>query len=96
MFVSFVLAGAVVAAQQQLTPAQTIDRRTVGDRLAGDVALSPDDSRVIYTVAEPVKGTAQTRALWRLDVASGQSRQLTFPGYDKYLRAATTPTAPHP
>jgi dipeptidyl aminopeptidase/acylaminoacyl peptidase len=80
MLVSFVLAGAVVAAQQQLTPAQTIDRRTIGDRTTGDLAFSPDDSRVLYTVAEPAKGTARARAIWLLDVATAQSRQLTFSG----------------
>ena len=75
-----VLAGAVAAGQQRLTPALSLDRRTIGDRSAGDLAFSPDGSRVIYTVAEPAKGTARARAIWMLDVASGQSRPLTFSG----------------
>jgi Tol biopolymer transport system component len=80
VLVLLLLAGAVVAAQQRLTPAQTLDRRAIGDRTAGDLAFSPDGSRVIYTVAEPVQGTSRARAIWLLELASGQSRQLTFSG----------------
>jgi dipeptidyl aminopeptidase/acylaminoacyl peptidase len=72
------VATAVVAAQT-LTPEQTLDRRGIGERSAG-VAFSPDDARVVFTVAEPVKGMARARAIWMYDLASGQSRQLTFSG----------------
>ena len=72
------LATAVVAAQV-LTPEQTLDRRAIGERGAG-IEFSPDGARVVFTVAEPVKGTARARAIWMYDLASGQSRQLTFSG----------------
>jgi dipeptidyl aminopeptidase/acylaminoacyl peptidase len=82
-----VLAGAAVNAQTpvtrqsvSLTPEQALDRRAVGDRASSDLGFSPDGSRLVFTVAEPIKGTARARALWLLDVASGQLRQLTFSG----------------
>src|SRR5258708_25497643 len=76
--VLFALATAGVAAQV-LTPGQTRDRRAIGERGAG-VAFSPDGARVVFTVADPVKGAARARAIWIYDLASGQSRQLTFAG----------------
>src|SRR5205814_10452119 len=73
-----VLATAVVAAQT-LTPEQTLDRRSIGERGAG-LEFSPDGARVVFTVAEAVKGTARARAIWVYELSSGQSRQLTFSG----------------
>jgi dipeptidyl aminopeptidase/acylaminoacyl peptidase len=68
------LAGAVVVAQPSaLTPDQTLDRRGVGE-----LDLSPDGARLLFTVTEPVKGTARQRNIWVLDVANGTVRQLTF------------------
>src|SRR5258708_31398276 len=76
--VLFALATAVVAAQV-LTPGQTLDRRAIGERGAG-VAFAPDGARLVFTVADPVKGAARARAIWMLDVAGGALRQLTFSG----------------
>ena len=73
-----VLATAVVAAQT-LTPEQTLDRRSIGERGAGP-EFSPDGSRVVFTVAEPVKSATRARAIWLYELSSGQSRQLTFSG----------------
>ena len=68
------LAGAVVVAQPSaLTPEQTLDRRGVGE-----LDLSPDGARLLFTVTEPVKGTARQRNIWMLDVPGGTVRQLTF------------------
>ncbi len=64
-------AGAGVAAP--LTPEQTMDRRTLGE-----LQFSPDGSRLVFTVTEPVKAASRQRNLWLLDVASGRLRQLTF------------------
>ena len=76
MLVLIVLAGAVLTAQPAaLTPEQTLDRRAIGEP-----DFSPDGSRVAFTVAEPVKGTARARAIWLFDVASGRLRQMTFSG----------------
>lgn len=58
-----------------LTPQQTLDRRTIAD-----LAFSPDGSKLVFTVTEPVKGKARARSLWLLDVATGARRQLTFAG----------------
>ncbi len=72
------LASALVSAQT-LTPEQTLDRRAIGERGAG-LEFSPDGSRVVFTVAEPVKGTTRPRAIWMYELVSGRSRQLTFSG----------------
>jgi dipeptidyl aminopeptidase/acylaminoacyl peptidase len=58
-----------------LSPEQTLDRRSIGE-----LEFSPDGTRLVFTVAEPVKGTARARAIWLLDVAAGSARQLTFSG----------------
>src|SRR5882672_11374231 len=75
VFAALALAAAVASAQGPLTPAQTLDRRTIGD-----LEFSPDGSRLVFTVTEPVKGAARPRTLWVLDVASGRVRPLTFSG----------------
>src|SRR6266571_7960776 len=58
-----------------LSPEQTLDRRSIGD-----LEFSPDGTRLVFTVSEPVKGASRARAIWMLDVDSGKTRQLTFPG----------------
>src|SRR5260221_10063256 len=63
------------AGRAPLTPEQTLDRRAIGD-----LEFSPDGSRLVFTVTEPVKGAARARAIWMLDVASGRARPLTFSG----------------
>ena len=74
VLVIMALAAAVLAAQPQLlTPEQTLDRRGIGD-----LEFSPDRTRVVFTVTEPVKAAARQRNIWMLDVASGLVRQLTF------------------
>ena len=79
VFAAIVMAAAAVAAQTVLSPEQTLERRTIGERSEG-LAFSPDASRVVFTVADPVKGTSRARAIWMLDVATGTARQLTFSG----------------
>jgi dipeptidyl aminopeptidase/acylaminoacyl peptidase len=74
-----VMAAATGVAQPPLSPEQTLDRRTIGERGEG-LAFSPDGARVVFTVADPVKGTTRARSIWMLDVASGALRQLTFAG----------------
>jgi dipeptidyl aminopeptidase/acylaminoacyl peptidase len=68
-------AGRAAVAAGPLTPEQTLERRTVGD-----LEFSPDGSRLVLTVTERVAGNARARALWLLDVARGELRQLTFSG----------------
>ena len=79
VFAAIVLAAAAAAAQTPLTPEQTLDRRSIAERSEG-LAFSPDGSRVVFTVADPVKATTRARAIWMLDVASGAARPLTFSG----------------
>ena len=79
VFAAIVMAAAAVAAQTLLSPEQTLDRRAIGERSEG-LAFSPDGSRVVFTVADPVKGTTRARAIWMLDVATATARQLTFSG----------------
>jgi dipeptidyl aminopeptidase/acylaminoacyl peptidase len=81
MLVAIALASAALAAQTPaLTPEQTLDRRSISERGDG-LAFSPDGSRVVFTVAEPVKGTTRARAIWMFDVARDAPRQLTFSGH---------------
>src|SRR5580704_3378163 len=70
---SSMLAAAVTASAVPLTPAQALDRRAIGE-----LEFSPDGTHLVFTVMEPVKGSARQRNVWMLDVASGQIRQLTF------------------
>jgi dipeptidyl aminopeptidase/acylaminoacyl peptidase len=66
----------LVSAQGTLTPEQTLDRRGVGER--GGISFSPDGTRVLFSVADPPKGTTRARAIWLYDVASDRARALTF------------------
>jgi len=75
VLVFMALAAAVLAAQSPstLTPEQTLERRGIGD-----LELSPDRARLVFTVTEPVKGSARQRNIWMLDLADSRVRQLTF------------------
>jgi len=76
LLASLVWAAAVAAlSAAPLTPEQTLDRRSIGD-----LEFSPDGSRLVFTVTDPPKASSRARALWLLDIASGQLRQLTFSG----------------
>src|SRR5262245_17269896 len=68
----------LVGAQGTLTPEQTLDRRGVGER--GGINFSPDGARVLFSVADPPKGTTRARAIWLYDLASDRARPLTFSG----------------
>src|SRR5947207_8581220 len=46
-------------------------------RTISDVRFSPDEKRVAFVVAEPVKGTTRARHIWILDVKSREVRQFT-------------------
>src|SRR5262249_20760593 len=69
---------AVAVSAQVITPEQTPDPRSIGER--GGFGFSPDGARLVFSVADPVKGTARARAIWLYDLASGQTRPLTFSG----------------
>jgi Tol biopolymer transport system component len=82
LIVIVAIAEAVLAAQPMaLTAAQTLERRGIGD-----LDFSPDRTRVVLTVTEPVKDVARQRNLWMLDVPSARVRRLTF--------SATTGSSP--
>jgi dipeptidyl aminopeptidase/acylaminoacyl peptidase len=66
---------AALFATAVLSPEQTLDRRAIGE-----LAFSPDGTRVVFTVTEPVQGATRARSIWVLDVATGRARQLTFSG----------------
>jgi dipeptidyl aminopeptidase/acylaminoacyl peptidase len=66
------LAVATLTAAAPLTPAQTLDRRSIGE-----LQFSPDGARLVFTVTEPPQGTTRPRHLWMLDVATGLVRQIT-------------------
>jgi dipeptidyl aminopeptidase/acylaminoacyl peptidase len=71
-------ATALVVAQGPLTPEQALDRRAVGER--GGVSFSPDGTRVVFSVAEPARGTTRARAIWLYEQSSHRARPLTFSG----------------
>jgi len=58
-----------------LSPEQTLDRRAIGE-----LAFSPDGTRLVFTVTERVSGAGRARSIWMLDVATGRARQITFSG----------------
>ena len=75
-FVTLAIAASLfVVEASPLTPEQTLDRRAIGD-----LEFSPDGSRLVFTVTEPVTGAARARAIWVLDIGSGRARPLTFSG----------------
>jgi dipeptidyl aminopeptidase/acylaminoacyl peptidase len=76
--VSLVALAVAAVSAQVLTPEQTLDRRGVGERHG--LQFSPDGSRVVFSVADPVKGASRARAIWLYELASGRSRPLTFSG----------------
>src|SRR6476646_909147 len=85
------LAATVLAAQPPaaLTPEQTLARRSIAD-----LELSPDRTRVVFTVTEPIKGSRRQRNIWMLDLASARVRQLTFsPATDSSPRWAADGSA---
>jgi dipeptidyl aminopeptidase/acylaminoacyl peptidase len=57
----------------QLTPEQVLNVRQISD-----LSFSKDGRRVAFTVTDPVKGSDRNRDIWMLDVATRQTRQLTF------------------
>ncbi|HEY2152013.1 MAG TPA: S9 family peptidase [Vicinamibacterales bacterium] len=78
LFAAAALALMAVSAGAQtlpLTPERALDRRTIGE-----LDLSADGSRLVFTVTEPAVGVLRARAVWLLDVASGAARPLTFSG----------------
>jgi dipeptidyl aminopeptidase/acylaminoacyl peptidase len=56
----------------QLTPEQALDRRQLSD-----VHYSPDGSRVVFTVTEPMHGTTANSNLWVLDARTREVRRFT-------------------
>jgi len=48
-----------------LAPAQSLDRRSIGE-----LEFSHDGTRLVFTVAEPVKGTTRSRSIWLLDLST--------------------------
>ena len=65
---------------------------TVNDLLAmhrvSDPQLSPDGTRVVYTVATPDRSANRNASnLWIVPVSGGASRQLTFTGRDTGARS---------
>jgi dipeptidyl aminopeptidase/acylaminoacyl peptidase len=68
-------AASAAAAAEPLTPALTLNRRTIGE-----LEFSPDGRRLVFTVTEPVTGSTRPRSIWLLEIASGRLRQLTFSG----------------
>ncbi|HEX3557170.1 MAG TPA: S9 family peptidase [Thermoanaerobaculia bacterium] len=70
------------SAQGQLTPERALDRRGISD-----LQLSPDGSRVAFTVSEPPKGEARNSDIWVLDLRTKESRRFaTSPKEDRSPR----------
>lgn len=67
------LAAGASAAAVPLSPAQTLDRRTIGE-----LAFAPDGSRLAFVVTEPPRGETRERHVWMLDVDTSRTRQITY------------------
>ncbi len=59
--------------QSALTPEQALRLRAITD-----LRFSPDGRRLVFTVSEPVKGSARESHLWMLDVPTRELRQFTY------------------
>ncbi len=71
-----------VSAQAQLTPERALDRRGISD-----LQLSPDGSRLAFTVSEPPKGDARNSDIWVLDLRTKEARRFaTSPKDDRSPR----------
>ncbi len=62
-----------VADNEALSPEQTNKIRHLSD-----LRLSPDGSKVAFTVSEPVQGTSQNRDIWIYDILKKELRQFTY------------------
>jgi dipeptidyl aminopeptidase/acylaminoacyl peptidase len=58
------------SAHAQLTPERALDRRGISD-----LRLSPDGSRLAFTVSEPPKGDARNTDIWMLDLRTKEVRR---------------------
>ena len=67
------------AAHAQLTPERALDRRGISD-----LRLSPDGSRLAFTVSEPPKGDTRNTDIWMLDLRTREVRRFaTSPKEDR-------------
>jgi dipeptidyl aminopeptidase/acylaminoacyl peptidase len=58
------------SARAQLTPERALDRRSISD-----LRLSPDGSRLAFTVSEPPKGDKRNTDIWMLDLRTKEVRR---------------------
>jgi dipeptidyl aminopeptidase/acylaminoacyl peptidase len=70
--ICFTLLALAAPSRAQLTPEQALDRRQLSD-----VHYSPDGSRVVFTVVEPMHGTTPNSNLWVLDSRTREVRRFT-------------------
>ena len=79
-----VLAGSFSWAQESAPPAASPGKKSLTPdtfqelRNLQDPQFSPDGSRVVFIVSDPLTGEKRTRHLWLYDKASNVTRQLTF------------------
>ncbi|HSS48895.1 MAG TPA: S9 family peptidase, partial [Thermoanaerobaculia bacterium] len=66
----FLLLTLTATAQAQLTPERALDRRGISD-----LRLSPDGSRLAFTVSEPPKGDTRNTDIWMLDLRTKEVRR---------------------
>ncbi len=85
--VLFLLATLILAASALpqskgvLSPEQTLKRYSISD-----LQLSPDESRIAFTVSEPVKGTERSSSIWVIDTATRSVQHFTTSGKDRRPR----------
>ncbi|MEA2603760.1 MAG: hypothetical protein QOF89_4752 [Acidobacteriota bacterium] len=76
------LTALAVSSQAQLTPERALDRRGISD-----LRLSPDVSRLAFTVSEPPKGDTRNTDVWVLDLKTKEVRRFaTSPKGDRSPR----------
>jgi len=64
---------ATTASKKTLTPDSFLDLRTFQDP-----QFSPDGSRIVFAVSDPLKREKRTTHLWLYDLSAASTRQLTF------------------
>jgi dipeptidyl aminopeptidase/acylaminoacyl peptidase len=74
--VALAVASSAVAAGRPIAPTDLLAMARISDP-----QLSPDGSRVVYTVATPDLGANRTsRDVWLVTIATGETRNLTHNG----------------
>ena len=79
--IAMALCALAAFAQESAAPAQkqpVTPEALLGIRILQDPQFSPDGSKVVFVVSDPLKGQHRTRHIWIYDARMDQTRQFTY------------------